>query len=230
MFEFLFKYPRRRFRKGQFVLLGAWPKWALVAGDRWRWRRALAWLIRSRLARAATAIAKLASGYHLAACNSALATLAADVAVAAGHHGGGAEAAAEHHRRPGGRFAQHGHRERRHHALAAGRECACRAACSRSCRRNFRRACIASTASLTRIARPEGSAGRRRPPRTSATASNSSRRKRPTCPSARWCCSATAPTIPAASTSTPSPRFATATSRFTRSASAASTAARRRNR
>src|ERR1700688_3766535 len=48
MFEFLFKYPRAVFSKGNLVLLGAWPKWALVifllaaaAG--------LAWLIRSKL-------------------------------------------------------------------------------------------------------------------------------------------------------------------------------------
>jgi uncharacterized membrane protein len=48
MFEFLFKYPRAVFSKGDFVLLGAWPKWILAilvlaaaAG--------LAWLIRSRL-------------------------------------------------------------------------------------------------------------------------------------------------------------------------------------
>ncbi|MBZ5699369.1 MAG: glutamine amidotransferase [Acidobacteriia bacterium] len=51
MFEFLFKYPRAVFSKGDFVLLGAWPKWILVilvlaaaAG--------LAWLIRSRLPQA----------------------------------------------------------------------------------------------------------------------------------------------------------------------------------
>ena len=52
MFEFFFKYPRSVYARGQFALLGAWPKWMLallilaVAG-------ALAWLIRSRLARAA---------------------------------------------------------------------------------------------------------------------------------------------------------------------------------
>jgi uncharacterized membrane protein len=52
MFEFFFKYPRSMYARGQFALLGAWPKWILVllilavaAG--------LAWLIRSRLARAA---------------------------------------------------------------------------------------------------------------------------------------------------------------------------------
>jgi uncharacterized membrane protein len=51
MFEFLFKYPRAVFSKGDFVLLGAWPKWVLAifllaaaAG--------LAWLIRSRLPQA----------------------------------------------------------------------------------------------------------------------------------------------------------------------------------
>src|ERR1700691_1420915 len=52
MFEFFFKYPRSGYARGQFALLGAWPKWMLVllilaaaAG--------LAWMIRSRLAQAA---------------------------------------------------------------------------------------------------------------------------------------------------------------------------------
>jgi uncharacterized membrane protein len=52
MFEFFFKYPRSLYSRGQFALLGAWPKWMLVlliviaaAG--------LAWLIRSRLSQAA---------------------------------------------------------------------------------------------------------------------------------------------------------------------------------
>jgi len=52
MFEFFLKYPRSVYARGQFALLGAWPKWMLVllilaaaAG--------LAWLIRSRLAQAA---------------------------------------------------------------------------------------------------------------------------------------------------------------------------------
>jgi uncharacterized membrane protein len=52
MFEFFCKYPRSVYARGQFALLGAWPKWILVllivavaAG--------LAWLIRSRLSRAA---------------------------------------------------------------------------------------------------------------------------------------------------------------------------------
>src|ERR1700694_1301458 len=52
MFEFFLKYPRSVYARGQFSLLGAWPKWMLVvlilaaaAG--------LAWLIRSRLAQAA---------------------------------------------------------------------------------------------------------------------------------------------------------------------------------
>src|SRR5450631_4204114 len=55
MFEFLFKYPRSVYARGQFALLGAWPKWMLVllilaaaAG--------LAWLIRSRLAQAAPVV------------------------------------------------------------------------------------------------------------------------------------------------------------------------------
>jgi uncharacterized membrane protein len=52
MFQFFLKYPRSVYARGQFALLGAWPKWMLVllivaaaAG--------LAWLIRSRLPRAA---------------------------------------------------------------------------------------------------------------------------------------------------------------------------------
>ena len=52
MFEFLFKYPRSVYARGQFAFLGAWPKWMLVllilAAA-----AALAWLIRSRLSRAA---------------------------------------------------------------------------------------------------------------------------------------------------------------------------------
>jgi hypothetical protein len=52
MFEFLFKYPRSAYLRGQFALLGAWPKWMLVllivAAA-----AALAWLIRSRLREAA---------------------------------------------------------------------------------------------------------------------------------------------------------------------------------
>jgi hypothetical protein len=30
MFEFFFKYPRSVYARGQFALLGAWPKWMLV--------------------------------------------------------------------------------------------------------------------------------------------------------------------------------------------------------
>ena len=52
MFEFFFKYPRSVYTRGQFALLGAWPKWTLVllilAAA-----AVLAWLIRSRLAQAA---------------------------------------------------------------------------------------------------------------------------------------------------------------------------------
>ena len=49
MFEFLFKYPLRVFLKGNFVLLGSWPKWillvAIVAGA-----ALLAWVIFRRRA------------------------------------------------------------------------------------------------------------------------------------------------------------------------------------
>lgn len=55
MFEFFFKYPRSVYTRGQFALLGAWPKWVLallivLAA------LGLAWLIRSRLAKAAPMI------------------------------------------------------------------------------------------------------------------------------------------------------------------------------
>ncbi len=51
MFEFLFKYPRSVYARGQFAFLGAAPKWLLIlliiaAAF------ALAWLIRSRLSQA----------------------------------------------------------------------------------------------------------------------------------------------------------------------------------
>jgi uncharacterized membrane protein len=52
LFEFFLKYPRSVYSRGQFALLGAWPKWILAvliiaaAG-------ALAWLIRTRMAQAA---------------------------------------------------------------------------------------------------------------------------------------------------------------------------------
>jgi uncharacterized membrane protein len=52
MFQFLFKYPRSVYARGQFALLGAWPKWMLVllivAAA-----AALAWMIRSRMTQAA---------------------------------------------------------------------------------------------------------------------------------------------------------------------------------
>lgn len=52
MFEFLFNYPRSVFSRGEFVLLGGWPKWVLalllIAAA-----AVLAWLIRSRLPQAA---------------------------------------------------------------------------------------------------------------------------------------------------------------------------------
>ena len=61
MFEFLFKYPRAVFSKGDFVLLGAWPKWILAilvlaaaAG--------LAWLIRSRLPQASPQVRNWKAG------------------------------------------------------------------------------------------------------------------------------------------------------------------------
>ena len=52
MFEFFFKYPRSAYSRGQFALLGAWPSWVLVLFIV-AVAVALAWLIRSRLGRAA---------------------------------------------------------------------------------------------------------------------------------------------------------------------------------
>ncbi|HXU19907.1 MAG TPA: vWA domain-containing protein, partial [Verrucomicrobiae bacterium] len=52
MFQFLFKYPAATFSKGQFVLLGPWPKWALLLAILAA-AAGLGWLIRSRLPRAA---------------------------------------------------------------------------------------------------------------------------------------------------------------------------------
>ncbi|HVB57041.1 MAG TPA: glutamine amidotransferase [Candidatus Acidoferrales bacterium] len=61
MFQFLFKYPVSIFSKGEFVLLGAWPKWILVvlvlaaaAG--------LAWIIHSRLPQAAPGVKRWRAG------------------------------------------------------------------------------------------------------------------------------------------------------------------------
>jgi uncharacterized membrane protein len=52
MFEFFLKYPRSVYSRGQFALLGAWPKWMLVLAILAA-AAALAWLIRSRLSQAA---------------------------------------------------------------------------------------------------------------------------------------------------------------------------------
>src|SRR5450631_3396305 len=52
MFEFFLKYPRSVYSRGQFALLGAWPKWVLIALIVAA-AAGLAWLIRSRLAQAA---------------------------------------------------------------------------------------------------------------------------------------------------------------------------------
>ncbi|HUP04342.1 MAG TPA: vWA domain-containing protein [Bryobacteraceae bacterium] len=52
MFEFLLKYPRSVYERGHFVLLGAWPKWALAFAIVTA-AAALAVLIRSRMAQAA---------------------------------------------------------------------------------------------------------------------------------------------------------------------------------
>ena len=90
------------YARGQFVLLGAWPKWMLVllilaaaAG--------LAWLIRSRLAESRAGDAQLASLGDLGFAD-AHGRAAADAAMAARHHRRGVEAATKYHRRAGGRL------------------------------------------------------------------------------------------------------------------------------
>jgi uncharacterized membrane protein len=52
VFEFFLKYPRSVYARGQFSFLGAWPKWMLVLAILAA-AAGLAWLIRSRLSRAA---------------------------------------------------------------------------------------------------------------------------------------------------------------------------------
>ncbi|HKV04817.1 MAG TPA: glutamine amidotransferase [Candidatus Acidoferrales bacterium] len=61
MFQILFKYPIAVFSKGDFVLLGAWPKWilcVLIAGS----AAGLAYLIRSRLVGAAAGLRSWRAG------------------------------------------------------------------------------------------------------------------------------------------------------------------------
>lgn len=61
MFQFLFKYPAAIFSKGQFILLGTWPRWVLLllviataAG--------LGWLVRSRMGQAAPGVRNWRAG------------------------------------------------------------------------------------------------------------------------------------------------------------------------
>ncbi len=61
MFEFLFKYPRSVYTRGQFALLGAWPKWVLVLAILAA-AAGLAWLIRSRLAEASPVLRSWRAG------------------------------------------------------------------------------------------------------------------------------------------------------------------------
>lgn len=55
MFEFLFKYPPTVFSKGTFVLLGDWPRWALIASLLIA-AGVLGWVIWSRRSRIAPTI------------------------------------------------------------------------------------------------------------------------------------------------------------------------------
>jgi uncharacterized membrane protein len=52
LFEFFLKYPRSVYTRGQFALLGAWPKWILVLAILAA-AAGLAWLIHTRLSQAA---------------------------------------------------------------------------------------------------------------------------------------------------------------------------------
>ena len=73
MFQFLFKYPAPTFSKGQFVLLGPWPKWALLLAVLAA-AASLGWLIHSRLPRAAPKLQNWRAGI-IWLLQAALATL-----------------------------------------------------------------------------------------------------------------------------------------------------------
>ena len=73
MFQFLFKYPAPTFSKGQFVLLGPWPKWALLLAVLAA-AAGLGWLIRSRLPGAAPRLRNWRAGI-IWLLQAALATL-----------------------------------------------------------------------------------------------------------------------------------------------------------
>ena len=150
MFEFLFKYPRAVFSKGDFVLLGAWPKWVLVMlCSR---RRGLAWLIRSKLPQASPQVRnwKAASS---GCCNSALAALVLLLLVAAGDPRGRAPAAAKHHRGAGGRFAQHDDRGQRRARGKRRPSRLCKAACWTSLQKKFQVRLYRLDTRITRISK-----------------------------------------------------------------------------
>ena len=73
MFQFLFKYPAPTFSKGQFVLLGPWPKWALLLAVLAA-AAGLGWLIYSRLRSAAPKLRNWRAGI-IWLLQAALATL-----------------------------------------------------------------------------------------------------------------------------------------------------------
>ena len=119
MFEFFFKYPRSVYERGQFALLGAWPKWALVLLILMA-AAALAWLIRSRLAEAAPVMRSWRAWvvWGMQSCSRR----SCCCCCGSRHHCRATQAATEHHRRAGGRLAQHGHNREWFHAPGAGRE------------------------------------------------------------------------------------------------------------
>jgi hypothetical protein len=114
MFEFFFKYPRLVYARGQFALLGAWPKWMLLLLILTA-AAALAWLIRSRIARAAPNM----RGWRTWVIWGLQTLLAALILILLWQP---AITVAEYHRRPGGRLPQHGYIRGRIDASGPSRE------------------------------------------------------------------------------------------------------------
>jgi uncharacterized membrane protein len=73
MFEWLFKYPAAMYSKGEFVLLGSWPKWILLALILFA-AAGLAWLVWSRVSRAAPRLRSWRAGliWLIQSCLAAL--------------------------------------------------------------------------------------------------------------------------------------------------------------
>ncbi len=170
MFEFLFKYPRYVYARGQFALLGAWPHWMLalliVAAA-----VGLAWLIRSRMTEAAPVM----RSWRVWVIWGLQTLLAAMVLVLLWQPAitvVGVEAATKHHRRAGGRLPQHGHIRGRRHPPGPSREGASERRSGQPQPHPFKRVFTASTtcppaSTASRTCNPT------RPRPASATASSS---------------------------------------------------------